>query len=148
MATRVEQSSEVTPQGISYAGALRKTVMDANKENVEINLGEKTNNQSTVDEFPQIVSKPTRNRTPVRERRQRSRRRPAPVEREKSAERRSSQGEEEPEVVQEEVKFVEAPIPKVNPWTKKLAVIENDVIPEKNYVIEENDEEGEFYFIF
>lgn len=103
MATRVDELNESVAPSVSYASALLNRKSESNKENMESN-----GNEKKTEEFPQIpVTKPGKSRA---ERRARHK---VPVEK---AERKSSQGDEEPEP---QVKFVEAPLPKVNPWTKK-----------------------------
>lgn len=105
MATRVDESSESVAPSISYASALLNRKSEANKENMESNANEKK-----TEDFPQIPVTKSSKRRAERRAKQQSK---AALEK---SERKSSQGDEEPE---QQVKFVEAPLPKVNPWTKK-----------------------------
>lgn len=150
MATRVEQSTESIPTGISYAGAVlnRKVGSDSNKENIEMHSVDKSvqNKPPRVEEFPQIAPKTVRSRPLERKSRPRK-----IVER--SAERKSSHGDDEAESVKEEIKFVEAPLPKVNPWMKKAVVEEEQSAedvpvevakpPDKQQVISHEEPAGE-----
>lgn len=130
-----QPSSEKETVGISYAGAVLnlKNSMDSNKENIDKRESkEKPGAASRVkspkrEEYPQINSKHGRNKH---------------IGKQLSSEHSSVKNKKETDVKEKpneesepsgKVKYVEAPLPQVNPWTKKNSSAH--VIPSNNHVL-------------